>query len=93
MLDCPLIIIKIIICRSDLEVKQEQLKMFLEEVNRKLENTEQTLNQLKEENRFPYSSADIKVSLKFSDFYKYHYYYLKKNLFKNCIETRSSLVK
>ncbi|XP_023331630.1 kinetochore protein NDC80 homolog [Eurytemora carolleeae] len=37
--------------KSDLEIKQEQLKMYLEEVNKKLENMEQTLNQLKEENR------------------------------------------
>ena len=40
--------------RSDLETKKVQLKMFLEEVNTKLENMELTLNQLKEENRFAF---------------------------------------
>ncbi|XP_023346888.1 uncharacterized protein LOC111715748 [Eurytemora carolleeae] len=37
--------------KSDLETKKVQLKIFLEEVNTKLENMELTLNQLKEENR------------------------------------------
>ena len=76
-------IIIIIISRSDLEIKQEQLQMYLEEVNKKLENMEQTLNQLKEENRFPNISGDIKVSLKFPDFT-----YLKKNLQKYAIKTK-----